>query len=308
MQLDRRLYSKYPTIKLIDKGFSNDTKYYLENVVGERFLLRVANISEFDRKKQEFEMLESISSLNINIPRATSFFSSTKLKQVYSIFTYVAGDDLSDKIASFSPLEQYRLGVEAGQILKIIHNMDNTAISNEWETKFLKKMTRKISDFKSCGVDFPNSHNIISFLEKNKHLLKNKKQCLHHGDYHIGNMVIDKDMNLGVVDFNRFDYGEPFEEFNRIVWCADESIYFASGRIDGYFDNEIAEDFFPLLALYIASNTLSSVVWGKNYGEKQLDVMLNQASDVLKWFDNFENTIPTWYVKCKKELGDDLDD
>jgi len=32
-------------------------------------------------------------------------------------------------------------------------------------------------------------------------------------------------------DFNRLDYGDPWEEFNRIVWCAGISKQFASGRI-----------------------------------------------------------------------------
>ena len=37
---------------------------------------------------------------------------------------------------------------------------------------------------------------------------------------------------------------------------------------------------------------------GENYfGEKEIDVMLNQAKDVLLWYDNMKNPVPSWYIK-----------
>ena len=32
-----------------------------------------------------------------------------------------------------------------------------------------------------------------------------------------------------VIDFNRNDFGDPWEEFNRIVWCAPNTPLFATG-------------------------------------------------------------------------------
>ena len=46
-----------------------------------------------------------------------------------------------------------------------------------------------------------------------------------------------------MIDFDRFDFGDPWEEFNRIVWSAQVSTPFASGMIDGYFDNEVPDYF-----------------------------------------------------------------
>ena len=75
--------------------------------------------------------------------------------------------------------------------------------------------------------------------------------------------------------------------------CANiaESKY-AHGRAD--FIAKLME-FWKLLALYISSNTLSSVPWAIPFGEEQIQVMVNQAKDVLSWYDDMKNPVPTWY-------------
>lgn len=100
--------------------------------------------------------------------------------------------------------------------------------------------------------------------------------------------------------FNRSDYGDPWEEFNRIVWCAQMSPRFASGMVDGYFEFEVPPVFWRLFALYISSNTLSSVPWAIPFGQEQVEVMLNQGGEVLTWFDQMRNEVPTWYAQEDK--------
>lgn len=102
-----------------------------------------------------------------------------------------------------------------------------------------------------------------------------------------------------IIDFDRYDFGDPWEEFNRIVWCAQSSPVFASGIVNGYFDNEVPIEFWKLLALYISSNTLSSIPWAIPYGDQEVTTMLNQAKDVLSWYNNMKNPIPNWYVEGK---------
>ena len=108
--------------------------------------------------------------------------------------------------------------------------------------------------------------------------------------------MLDRNGKLYIIDFNRNDYGDPWEEFNRIIWCAQKSSPFASGMVDGYFNGDVPANFWNLLALYISSNTLASVYWAISYGETEVNTMLNQAEEVLLWYDNMTNTIPTWYT------------
>ena len=143
----------------------------------------------------------------------------------------------------------------------------------------------------------PNSlrRDLPLFFQFFCHLLKNRPQSYQHGDYHIGNMMVDQDGKLTIIDFDRDDFGDPWEEFNRIVWCAQAAPAFASGMVDGYFEGNVSMDFWHLLALYICSNTLGSLPWALAFGEEEIHVMQNQAQQVLAWYDGMKNVVPTWY-------------
>ena len=34
-------------------------------------------------------------------------------------------------------------------------------------------------------------------------------------------------------------------------------------------------------------------------GEKEIQVMRNQAAQVLEWYDGMANVVPSWYLKAK---------
>ena len=151
--------------------------------------------------------------------------------------------------------------------------------------------------YRDCPLKYDNGGGeaFIRVIEENRHLLANRPQTLQHGDYHIGNMMIGDDGRLYIIDFNRFDYGDPWEEFNRIVWCAQKAPVFAAGLVDGYFGGEVPEEFWRLLAMYISSNTLSSLPWAIPFGEKEIAVMKNQANEILGWYDGMREIVPGWY-------------
>ena len=65
--------------------------------------------------------------------------------------------------------------------------------------------------------------------------------------------------------------------------------------INGYFDNKVPMVFWELLALYISSNTLGSLAWASTCDEKQMQVMVDQARDVLRWYDDMKDPVPSWY-------------
>jgi len=50
------------------------------------------------------------------------------------------------------------------------------------------------------------------------------------------------------------------------------------------------------MALYIASNQLSSIPWAIKFGNKEISTMLRQAKNVLEWYDGFEACVPKWYI------------
>lgn len=281
---------------LIDKGWSGDKKYMAVTSGGEKFLYRVSGKETYDVKKAEFEIMKKLADLNLPISNSLEFGENED--GVYSVQTWIEGEDAEEKIPTLTREEQYRLGTDSGKILQKIHSIPAPSTQEDWETRFNRKMDRKIEGYLACPIKAEGGENFIRYINANRHLIKNRPQTFQHGDYHIGNMMINGEGTLFVIDFNRFDFGDPWEEFNRIVWCAQKAPAFAKGMLDGYFDGNVPHEFFETLALYISSNALSSVYWAVPFGEEEINVMLNQVKDILSWYDNMNTTVPSWYTNA----------
>lgn len=284
----------FVTKEPIHKGWSSDKKYRVTDESGRRCLLRISDLSEREAKQAEFRMMQQAAGLGVPMCRPVAF--GVCEEGVYSLQTWIDGRDAEEVIPALSAEKQYAYGLEAGRILKTIHTIPAPETLTDWEIRFNRKIDRKIEKYLACPIHYEGGEAFLQYIETHRRLLKNRPQTYQHGDYHIGNMMLDTDMRLQIIDFNRNDYGDPWEEFNRIVWCAQASPPFASGMVDGYFDGNVPPDFWELLALYIASNTLSSVYWAIPFGEGEVQTMLRQARDVLRWYHGMRDPIPTWYI------------
>lgn len=283
----------------INKGWSGDQKYCVMDKNGQKFLLRISPAEQYDRKKAEYESMQRVAALNIPMCQPIEFGICDE--GVYSLQSWIEGRDAEEVLTELSDKEVYDYGIEAGMILKEIHSIPAPENAEDWEVFFNRKMDRKIKMYNECPLKYENGEAFIEFIEANRHLLRNRPQTYQHGDYHVGNLMIDNNGRLVVIDFNRNDHGDPWEEFNRIVWCAQSAPLFATGMVDGYFDGQVPIEFWKLLALYIASNTLSSLPWAIPFGQKQIKVMVDQANDVLDWYDGMKNPVPKWYGKRLKD-------
>jgi serine/threonine-protein kinase len=293
---DIKSYYKFIKVEPVNKGWSSDKKFYIEAEEGRKLLLRVADISQYNGKKYEFEMMKQVAALGVPMSQPVEFGTCDNGQRVYSLFTWCEGQEAEAVLPTLTETEQYVLGIKSGEILRKIHSIPAPKDQEEWGSRFSRKTRDKIEKYKACGIRFDGDHKIIAYIENNRHLLKGRPQCYQHGDYHVGNMVISADNELSIIDFNRQDFGDPWEELNRIVWSATVSPHFATGQLNGYFGGRPPIEFFKLLAFYISSNTLSSIYWAVPFGEEEVTIMKNQARDVLSWFDNMDNPVPTWYL------------
>ena len=62
----------------------------------------------------------------------------------------------------------------------------------------------------------PYQQPIISYLEKQLPLLQQRPVVYQHGDFHVGNFIYLPTRQVGVIDFNRWDFGDPYEEFYKL--------------------------------------------------------------------------------------------
>ena len=289
-----RGFEVFTKVEPITKGWSEDKKYCVTTEEGTKYLLRITPISRYETRKSLFAMLERVAALDI--PMCVPVEFGTCDNGVYSLQRWIDGEDLEAVLPLLSETEQYVLGFKSGEIARKMHTIPAPKTQEDWASRFNRKTDMKIQKYHECGLRFEGDDYVIAYIERNRHLLENRPQCFQHGDYHVGNMMLESG-ELKIIDFDRYDFGDPWEEFNRIVWSATASPHFATGQLRGYFGGEPPLEFFKLLAFYIASNTLSSIYWAVPYGPSDLDTMMKQAQDVLTWFDNMKNPVPTWYLK-----------
>ena len=288
---------RFIKIEPISKGMSSDQKYYIETADDKHLLLRVADVSEYDRKKEEFEIMQRVSALGVPMPQPVDFGACNGGKSVYTLLSWVDGEEVEEVLPLLSDTEQYVLGIKSGEILRKIHALTAPEDSQDWATRYFAVMDERLDAFRSEGVRFHGDSIILEYLEKKRHLLKNRPQCRHHSDYHEGNMILTKDGELHIIDWHTVDfdnYGDPWYEFNRVD-CNYPA--FSTGQINGYFDGKPPEEFWILLAYYQAAGAITSIVWAKYFAPHLLEEKLEVNADVLRWYDNFQNLMPTWYLK-----------
>lgn len=285
--------NQWVTITKITKGWSHDHKFKVTNELSQNFLLRISDISNLEHMQIEFNILSTLNLLNISTPIEIGISFDSVF--VYTLYNWVEGNDTIDCIRAYSKINQYKLGIECGERLKSIHSIQIEQPDVSWADKFTKKINKKIEQLNNCTLKLDNADIYLECIEKTIHLLKNRTYTFQHGDFHIGNTLIQTDGKLCLIDFNRHDIGDPWEEFNRIPFSIELSPEFATGCINGYFDKLIPDDFFPLLALYTSVNQIASLPWALAYGEKEISTMRRLSKQTLDWYDNFSTFIPKWY-------------
>lgn len=207
--------------EVISKGWSTDQKYRITDQQGNKYLLRISDLNRQAAKTFEFQMMRELFALGIPMPQPLEFGVCDQ--GVYSIQAWIKGQNLEEVLPSLTIAEQYALGLEAGENLQRIHMVQLSVKVADWERYYNRKIDNKMSQYVSCALKYPNGDAFIDYIQAYRQLLKDRPQSLHHGDYHIGNMMFTDAGQLYIIDFDRMDIGDPWEEFNRIVWCAQKS-------------------------------------------------------------------------------------
>ena len=290
-------YSDFVRIEPLIKGWSSDKKYVCAKDDGSRFLLRIADISEHDRKKSEYESMQKIAALGVPMQQPVDFGVCNDGKNVYILLTWVDGEDAKDILPTMTETEQYTLGLKAGKILRKLHSIESYQESSEWAKIYGNKIESYIKNYKNCGMTFDGDLLLLDYIEQNRYLLEYRPMCFAHGDFHVGNLIVSTEKELYLIDFQRCRIEDPYYEIKSIMFSADVSPHFATGQLNGYFDGEPPEDFWNLLTFYLAAVSINALPWSIPFGQDEIDFAYKMNKSILHWFDNMKKTIPTWYLK-----------
>lgn len=285
-----RIVSRQP----LTKGWSTDQKYKVQLEDGRFGLLRIAERPAYEAKRLEFQLVENLFGLGLPVAEPLSFWADDL--SVYNLYEWVEGQDMNEVATSLSDSVLYDLGCQSGKFLRSLHALSIDQSLRDWNSFYQAKIDNKLAAYQAASHSYPNGQAMIDFVQANRHLLAGRPIAYHHGDFHTGNFLLGADGKLKILDFDRYDIGDPWEEFNRLIFTADLSPAIARGQVDSYFEGHIPEEFWRLSALYLTVNSLGALSWAEQVDPLQIPLMKEQADAVWTWYQGYSRLQPSWYL------------
>lgn len=293
---DIKNYHMFTKIEPINKGWSSDKKYYVETKNGEKLLLRVSNISQYEEKKREFDIMKKMATLGINMSIPLDFGVCNNGKSVYQILTWIDGIEAKELLPSLSEKEQYEYGCKAGKMMLKMQEAENYPSTSNWEKIYGEKVKKYIDEYKSCGETLVGENMLFQFLDKHFSCLNNRPMCLLHADFQSDNMIISPNNELYAIDFQGSGVVDPYYALTGVMVTAEVSTQFSIGQLHSYFGGKVPDDFWELNAFYMVAESINAFVVAVTLGKEEVEYSNEMMKAMLDWFDNFNNLIPTWYV------------
>ena len=306
MFMQIQLSKDWKNVAPISKGWSSDKKYLVETADGKLQLLRISDIEAYEAKKKEYEIITKYSQLGINMSMPIEFGICNEGKNVYMLLSWVEGRDLEEVLPELSEQEQYKLGRQAGTILRKIHSIPLDPADVPATTKREKKLTQ-LARYEESNVRISSDEIAVAYVKENINSIWQKTPVYMHGDFHPGNLIYMQDGSIGVIDFNRWEVGDPYEEFYKLESFGIEiSVPYCIGQIDAYFNDDVPVDFWTANAVYVAQASLFSIKWAEKFGQADVDGMVRRARASMKNFDNFNLSVPKWYSNTLGKFNKDV--
>lgn len=278
----------YTVIEKIAEGYSGDEKYKLEKD-GKYFFLRVGDKKNLSEKKKEYERLEAYADKDINTHKLVAF--GTADDKFYSIVSWVNGTPIMDIIKKDASKNYYQLGKKVGIELRKLHSCCQSNSKSDWQGIIEKKAALFLEYYHRVTAEFACSKSAEQYILNNFDLMKNRPQVVLHGDFHWNNCVVDKEGNVGIIDFSGNDIGDPWYDFGGLLWALEYSESFANGQIDGYFGTPPSE-FWKVYKFYVALYAFEHLTYGNGTKEDTENRILNAGRMINIFGENFELEIP----------------
>ncbi len=289
----------------ISKGYSSDLKFLLTTKSSRRYLARITlsdNISELRAREEQYNRLKELRQFSLLVPEPHRFRLADDGRSCLMILDYIDGEDGEEALCMMSSEDQYKVGYQAGEELRKLHQYPAPSEAPSWHLMKKRKYEWYYAKFAQSPVKVAeiNLDRIQKYVRAHLHLMEGIIQTFQHDDYHPANLIIHKGHLNGIIDFNRSDWGDPIHDFYKIaLFTRHVSIPFARGQIDGYWSGSIPSDFWNRYALYCAMSIVPDLVWSERQsrqtGSDELDRSIKRVLAMVIDHDGFSRTIPGWY-------------
>lgn len=293
----------WKVVEEIKYGWSDDRKFYVETEDGQKLLVRLMPINyedTYEYTKIQYNFIKECNKLDINVCKAIDFGKITDEPYLYMILSYVDGEQLQKILPSLANERQYECGCQAGRSLRKIHDLD---YGQKFDSRtelvlFVDRKDSQLDRYIKSDLRFENDEEIIEFVRLNLPQVLERPTTFLHGDYHSGNLIYTPEEKIAIIDFNRSEVGDPYEDFYKLEGFL-ESKPFTRGLIDSYFESEniIPEEFWKMFKLYNLHSALCAIIWASQFTDNDLENMKIRSKRVLEDYEHGKLLIPSWYER-----------
>jgi len=288
--------SAIENVEYLPKGFSQDTKYVLSECGRPRYLLRMSHLKLRDRRRKEFDLLRKHHDRGIQCSEPLLFGVDETNGVCYLVVGFIEGECADEALPKLSENLQFDIGLASGRELRRLHELPCPDRSFDWASHRWAKCMRNVNEIAEIRIDFPRRLEIERYVDRNRHLLDGRPVRFQHDDFHPGNMILRDGRLAGIIDFNRWDWGDPIHDFYKLPWFGfPVSVPFARGQVTGYFPEGVPSPFWPLYNLYVAMSFHASVCWAYRNERNEMEWWLDRIRDIIDTHDLATGCPPSWF-------------
>ena len=156
---------------------------------------RLTENFSFCEFQKEYEIITKYSQLGISMSMPIEFGTCNEDKNVYMLLSWIEGRDLEEVLPELSEQEQYKLGRQAGIILRKIHSIPLDSADVPATTKCEKKLMQ-LARYEESDVRISGDEIAVAYVKDNINSIWNKTPVYMHGDFHPGNLIYMPDGNI----------------------------------------------------------------------------------------------------------------
>ena len=283
-------------VEALNEGYSDDKKYVLWRSGRPELLLRLSDSSYRVRRQTDFEILGLLSEAGILCSQPYQSGVTEDGAICYSILSYIPGQNAETALPGLTPDRQHEVGRSAGWELRKIHEFRHPKQGEDYSLLRVDKYHKQRQELVDLGITFPHQRAIEEYISDRLSLLGAYSVGLQHDDFHAANLIVRDGKFVGIIDFNRCDWGDPIEDFKKAPWfSAPISLQFARGQIEGYLETAEVPGFWLRYNLFVAMNFHPSLVWSARYQPSSTQPWLRRIKEIVETHDFETDGPPAWF-------------
>lgn len=252
-----------------------------------------AKYSSYNRFSKEFFEMKGLECLNESICLLP--FVSKNLPNInkqLNIYAWLDGENLRSFLQNKTEISCYEYGIKSSKLLKKLHEVNVSNVVARFNVDNYIAEILAILRSNECILKHKNIW--LDLIVENADILKiKKKDSIIHFDFKPKNIIVSND-ELLLIDFDSFSIGNPwFDFYDKGLAIYKERQAFNKGVIDGYFNNNIPNDFWMFLKIISVCTMIQMSAWSIN--KMKQDYIFSIEKHLLKSYSDDSNNVPKWY-------------